>query len=318
MQLYESIISTSRDLLTSWELEISSSKTLEKNMVDIKKGHLDNLKPGDISIIGLLTIGGQGLATGSNDDYLAYLEGTRPAEKIKERNKEFEYVHKNDNQFNRMSRVIQSDLIADLDRLSDYELKNGISETGKCWLPIIKGKGQPYYTPVTEYINWSYDSVQKLQSQSSSRWQGYEYFFKEGLFISRGGTGNPVIRYAPPAVIDNSGGIYIPTSSKVSARYLNGILNSNYIQHIIREFINGTVNTQIQDMRVVPVVIPTEKQKNKIESLVDEAIAARVRNVGVTDQALNVSIEDTPGRNIVEISDEIDKVVESIYGAYHG
>ena len=180
-------------------------------------------------------------------------------------------------------------------------------------MPIIKGKGEPYYTPITQYIDWSRESVQQLQNDPKARWQGYEYFFKEGLFISRGGTGNPVIRYAPPGVIDSSGGIYIPTSEKVSARYLSGLLNSSLIQEIIKEFINGTVNTQIQDMRMVPVVIPSESEQTRMEKFVDQAIAARIRSSNAHDPAIDVSMSEIGERSLSKIESDIDELVSDIY-----
>lgn len=181
-----------------------------------------------------------------------------------------------------------------------------------------EGEGEPYYTPVTEYIDWSRESVQQLQSDPNTRWQGYEYFFKEGLFISRGGTGNPVIRYAPPAVIDSSGGIYIPTSERVSARYLSGLLNSSLIQAIIERFINGTVNTQIQDMRVVPIVIPSETEQARMEELVDQAIAARIRSSDVHDPAIDVSVDEIDERDLPAVEADIDQLVSRIYGMNDG
>ena len=313
MDLYESIVADATRLSDEWEAEIRDSDTLDKNINIIREEHLNSLEPGDVSILGLLTVGGQGLSSGSNDDYLAYLDGTSDAKKVRERNDEFEYISKNDNQYKWMSRVIRPDNIADVGSMSSKEMKNGISNDKKnTWVPIIKGKGDSYYQPIVEYINWSKKSIEGIQEDGLIRNQ--RYYFEEGIFISRGGTGEPVIRYSPPAAVDSSGGIYIPTFDQVSAKYLNGLLNSNFIQHLIDEFINGTVNTQIQDMRLVPIVIPTDEQLSNMEKLVDEAIAIRMREMEITDPVAELSMEDiTSSRNISAVESDIDELVSKIY-----
>jgi hypothetical protein len=180
-------------------------------------------------------------------------------------------------------------------------------------VPIIKGKGDPYYTPITEYIDWSKKSLKGIQEDGLIRNQ--RYYFEEGIFISRGGTGEPVIRYSPPAAVDSSGGIYIPTFNQVSAKYLNGLLNSEPIQHLINTFINGTVNTQIQDMRLVPIVIPTDEQLIRMEQLVDEAIAIRVGDMDVDNPVAELdTIEVASSRTISAVKSDIDSLVSDIYG----
>jgi len=151
MKMCESIISNATELSTDWADEIRDSDTLDANIDVIREKHLNTLQPGDVSILGLLTVGGQGLSTGSNDDYLAYLDGTPEAKKVKERNDDFAYGAKNDNQYKWMSRVIRPDDVVDVDSMSVTERQEGIDNESKSWVPIIKGKGDPYYTPITQY-----------------------------------------------------------------------------------------------------------------------------------------------------------------------
>lgn len=54
---------------------------------------------------------------------------------------------------------------------------------------------------------------------------------------------------------------YLPNSFFVS------VLNSNIVFDYYREFINCTVNIQINDLRQVPIIIPTSAQLNRIENL---------------------------------------------------
>lgn len=211
-----------------------------------------------------------------------------------------------------MSRVIRPDDVVNVDSMSLTERQEGIDNESKSWVPIIKGKGDPYYTPITQYIDWSKDSISGIRKDGLIR--NKRYYFEEGIFISRGGTGKPVIRYSPPAAVDSSGGIYIPTYDQVSAKFLNGLLNSSFIQHLINCFINGTVNTQIQDMRLVPIVIPTDEQLTRMERLVDEAISIRVSELNAESTVAELDTTDVgSSRTIADIEADIDELVSDIY-----
>ncbi len=302
MDLYYRYLKEAAEIAQEWEDEIQDSRSLKQNEEKIRRNHLDSLKTNEVSLFGLLTQGGRGLTTGKNDEYLAYLDNTPPAEKVKKRNEgEFEYIEKNENTYKWMSRVIKQEHIANPSELSYKEKQNGINrDDNKVWVPIIKGKGESYYSPIKQFINWSEESVNKLENNSNSYLRNVRHYFTEGIFIPSGGTGIPTIRVAEPAVIDGSGAIYTPVDKQlISAKYLSGLLNSSLIKYIIDNFINNTVNTEVQDIRHVPVVIPKKQQANKIEEYVDEAIKIRK---GESEAAIE------------SIKKEIDSIVEEIYG----
>ena len=52
--------------------------------MDSLKSYRDNLQPGDLTLLGLVTEGGQGLATGNNGEFIGCLEGTNEAIRIKQ------------------------------------------------------------------------------------------------------------------------------------------------------------------------------------------------------------------------------------------
>lgn len=70
------------ELHRQWWDTISDSKTMKKNQwkIDTYKA---SLNPGDMTLLGLVTKGGQGIATADNSRFIAILEGTRDAERIK-------------------------------------------------------------------------------------------------------------------------------------------------------------------------------------------------------------------------------------------
>lgn len=296
LRLFNGVLSDVRGLVADWQEELQDSSRIAASLDRIKSEHIDGLQPGDASILGLLAVGGVGLHTGSNDEYLAYHDGTRPAERVKERNDDFEYVEKNDNQFRWMSRIIKDDHIADVASLTQSEMRNGIENDEATWLPIEKGKGEPYYTEITEYINWSKDAVDGIRRDGSLR--NVEYYFGEGIFAVGQGTGDPRFRYTNNTVIEHSGNILIPVTDKVSTKYLLGVLNSEFAKYLVNEFINHSVNTQLSDFRRLPIIIPTETEKASVERLVSDAIAAK---------------KEQADADITDIQAQIDETIATIY-----
>ncbi|MGC8888352.1 MAG: Eco57I restriction-modification methylase domain-containing protein, partial [Verrucomicrobiia bacterium] len=72
LKIYKKFNKTVRGLLDKWQHKISSSKNIEKNK-QLLEQYRQSLKPGDITLLGLITEGGQGLATGNNGKYIGVL-----------------------------------------------------------------------------------------------------------------------------------------------------------------------------------------------------------------------------------------------------
>lgn len=76
--LYAKIV---QQLHNEWWDKISTSKKIEQNKTSLEE-YRNNLKPGDITLLGCLTEGGQGLATANNGKYIAVRKSTKWAENI--------------------------------------------------------------------------------------------------------------------------------------------------------------------------------------------------------------------------------------------
>lgn len=300
VELYERFIRDVAALRREWKDEIRDSKTLEEHIDTIRTEHHEELSPGDTSLFGLLTFGGKGLTTGKNDDFLAYLEGSDGAERVRERNDELRYVEKNEQQYSYMSRVVPEELTADGSDLSEDEKRNGIdSEKERLWVPIEKGfrKSDVYYKPDPEYIRWSTDSLESLKESSGAYIRNKRYYFSEGILTSQGGFATLAARYTNNRVIEGATTFFVPMTEKVSAKYLTGLLNSNLMQHIAETFINAS-GMEVTDVRLLPIVIPSADEQATLEELVDEAIGVQQGDVG---------------RDLSEVQGEINQFVEEFY-----
>ncbi|WP_157979055.1 Eco57I restriction-modification methylase domain-containing protein [Helicobacter labetoulli] len=70
-------------LLEQWWSKIDTSKNIAKNAKSLES-YRSSLKPGDITLLGLITDGGQGLATANNGKYIALKQGSKEALRAKE------------------------------------------------------------------------------------------------------------------------------------------------------------------------------------------------------------------------------------------
>jgi len=82
LRLFEKFNEPVKKLVGEWWERIETSQKFADNHADIAAYH-KTLKPGDVTLLGLIAEGGQGLATANNARFLGYLDGTPPAVGIK-------------------------------------------------------------------------------------------------------------------------------------------------------------------------------------------------------------------------------------------
>lgn len=83
LAIYDKYNDKVKALMKRYWKSIKTSAKITKNQVDISH-HRAELRPGDITLLGLITDGGQGLATANNGKYVALKSGTKEAIKAKE------------------------------------------------------------------------------------------------------------------------------------------------------------------------------------------------------------------------------------------
>jgi hypothetical protein len=82
LRLFDKFNEPVKKLVSEWWGKIEGSQKFADNHSDIS-AYYKTLKPGDVTLVGLIAEGGQGLATANNARFLGYLQGTPPAEGIK-------------------------------------------------------------------------------------------------------------------------------------------------------------------------------------------------------------------------------------------
>ena len=193
-----------------WWSRIETSEKIAKNK-DMLDEYRKELKSGDITLMGLLTDGGQGLATANNGKFVGVKEGTKEALRIiearaeklfaQEANLNLGLKSKKDakvfleskteqeirqifdeakEKFGRdvfgqgfLFRIVSQDEIADISQLTQEEKEQGIDSL-KCFVPYDKGDkdGNRWYLATPYYIAWNKENVRFLKENSGKKGEG--------------------------------------------------------------------------------------------------------------------------------------------------
>ncbi len=231
-RIYERYGKIVNNLLKDWWDKISTSKNIHKFKKELEQ-YRNSIKPGDITLLGLITEGGQGLATGNNGKYIGVLDGTKWADNVREQRPEKllmakEFCEKegirNKQQaqefLNGLSekeirqlfdelkekygrdifgqgwlyRIVSPDEIAEVEKLTEYEKLNGIAGT-KTFVPYDKGdkEGNRWYAPTPYYIDWSRENVKFLKENSGKKGEGMPVVRNQQFYFREGFCWNNVL-----------------------------------------------------------------------------------------------------------------------------
>lgn len=361
MQIYEKHIPKIKRLYNKWWNKIDTSKKIKQNSEELEE-YRKKLKAGDVTLLGLITEGGQGLATGDNGKFVGVIEDSKLADRIKiQRVEKFynsiikneerrqivsqwdsKYIDietKNDverlfntieeaeirslfdkckekfgrNIFGRgfIFRIISKEEVADVSKLTGEEKENGIDDDKKVYVPYDKGdkEGNRWYLDTPYYINWSKESVLELKTSTRARWQGYDYYLREGFCWTDVNSVYLKSRVKHKSVHDvlSMSLFSMMDEDKITEKYIVALINSKFMSEFVQEFLNGTSHFQINDARKVPIIIPNKKQLLFINDLVDKAI--KIKKLQFSGEISNEKGEE----KLNEIQDIVDKFVYDLY-----
>lgn len=325
-----------------WKI-ISTSSNIQKNLLEIKS-YQKGLKEGDISIIGLLTDGGQGLATANNGKFIGVTvnskEGQRTiSNRIKkiekfnaDYNMNFSIDNLNETQIRELFdnlkekygrdvfgqgflyRVIDSNEKADLSTLTQTEISSGIRNKNS-FVPYDKGDkdGNRWYLETPYYIDWSIENVSFLKRNSGKKGKGMpvvrnqSFYFREGICWSDIHTVLIKARLKGNSIHDVKSMSLFPMIESVSAKYLVCFLNSKFASEFSFEFLNNTSTLQINDARSLPIIIPSNSDLIWFESLFDEAYE-------IQKQKFSKEITEEQAESLLNnIQFRLDQKIDTIY-----
>jgi hypothetical protein len=331
------------DLLSKYWDKISTSRNISKHQKELEK-YQSNLKIGDLTLLGLVTDGGQGLATANNGYFVGVLNGTKEAEKIiqarkvklSEVNREFKTDYSIENLdelsirklFDNIKhkhgrdvfgqgflyRIVHFDELADLNSLTEKDRKSGIAGN-KTFVPYDKGDkdGNRWHLLTPYYINWCEDNVRFLKENSGKKGKGMpvlrnpDFYFKEGFCWSDIHTVLIKSRLKGISVHDVKSMSLFPRTKSITSKYLVCIINSTFASEFSFEFLNNTSSLQINDARCIPIIVPAAEELKLFEDIFDRAYDIQIHKFKsiISDEIANAKLEI--------IQQELDKLVNKIY-----
>lgn len=159
----------------------------------------------------------------------------------------------------------------DKSQLSDDYSKDSLKWVGY-------SKGGPYnkwYGNNWLRLNWSNDGLE-VRNAPKSIMRNSDFYFKEGVTYSASGSKGVTFRLLSNNNVFDVGGsaIFLKDSAKISLEYFIGFLNSKLCFYIA-DCLNPTVNTQVGDLKRIPVIAGNAKNTRAIETLVKNNIAVK-------------------------------------------
>lgn len=270
---------------------------------DVRKENIraysEGMTPNSLTFLGLISDGDQGLVTGNNSKYLGVIcHSQARADEIDTRfvnilNREgnmdisLEDFHADRQLYYDMAEQLKTKrrnpslfgkfflykTVADTDVCQYEALDTDIQKNGAesdCWIVYNRGnaEGLRWSVPAAEVINWRKDYVSELRNSTKSRWQGEAYYpttgfgwvdyFTDRLKAFRVAVGP----YSKNVIKMHS---FCPLASD---DYITAVLNSDFVANYVKAMITTTHTLQINDGRLIPIVIPTPDQHDEIIHLV--------------------------------------------------
>jgi hypothetical protein len=149
----------------------------------------------------------------------------------------------------------------------------------RTYVPYDKGdkEGNRWYLETPYLIDWSEDCVAFLSTDERARWQGYNFFFRNGFCWTN--VLNPNSTYfkcrLKDTTVNDVGSMSLYDESGLGDKYFVLSLNSYLHFKVLREFFNNTVNIQMNDIRKLPIKIPSEKELKAFNKKFDECLVIK-------------------------------------------
>jgi adenine-specific DNA-methyltransferase len=294
--------------------------------------YLNQLNSNSITLLGLISDGNQGLITGNNSKYIAQIvtseEQDREISNIflnilntgLNLNISYEEFNLNRNIYYDMAenlkvtlknltffgkffnyRTVYINNVIKFIDLNEIEQRNGCENEVFIFYNKGNSEGYRWIIPFTESIRWKNKIVQELREgvKTNSRWQGEEYFYNSGFGWVDYFTYKINAFYLEEGVYSKNVVKMHSNTLKISDKIIVCLLNSKFISYYIKTFITSTHTLQINDGRLIPIIIPAEDKKTQLENLFNSIISDKY---------------DNPNKDTSSYEEEIDKIVYQLYG----
>jgi len=214
-------------------------------------------------------------------------------------------------------RIVSQTEIADVNKLTDDEKANGIKSNKEIYVPYDKGdkEGNRWFMDTYNYILWNKDIV-KWFFENSGKGKGNpvirnsQFFFREGFCYTN--VLNPNSSYFKARLkgitVNDDGSRALFDQTLLGDKYFVLTLNSYLHFKLLREFFNTSVNIPVNDIKKLPIKIPSEKELKAFNKKFDECLAIKKEYFANEIDRKEMNLQLRP------IEAEIDEMVNKLYG----
>ncbi len=216
-----------------------------------------------------------------------------------------------------MYRIIPETLIFDTSVISDKQKNEGI-KGNRTYVPYDKGdrEGNRWFLKTPYLIDWSDESVGWLKSKSGHGGAGMpvirnpQFYFRNGFCWTN--VLNPNSSYfkcrLKDSTVNDVGSMSLYDESGLGDKYFVLTLNSYLHFKVLREFFNNTVNIQMNDIRKLPIKIPSEVELTVFNKIFDKCFALKIKYF---NDEIDIS---EMIQSLKPLEAEIDELVNQFYG----
>lgn len=216
-----------------------------------------------------------------------------------------------------MYRIIPDSMIFDVSTITEKQKLEGIKGK-RTYVPYDKGdrEGNRWYLETPYLIDWSEETVDYLKNHSGHSGAGMpvvrnpQFYFRNGFCWTN--VLNPNSTYfkcrLKDTTVNDVGSMSLYDESGLGDKYFVLSLNSYLHFKVLREFFNNTVNIQMNDIRKLPIKIPSDKELKAFNRKFDECLSIKKEYfAGEIDRGeMNAQLRP--------IEAEIDEMVNRLYG----
>lgn len=146
-----------------------------------------------------------------------------------------------------------------------------------------------------------------MKTDPKARYQGYSFFFREGICWSDINTTYLKCRLKQKSINDVKSMSLYGICDIVPEYYIIALINSTFISQFVDDFINNTQTFQINDARQLPIVILDNQTLKNIKNIFERAVLLK------KDTFKNPVLKNKNDIELEKIQRQLDSIVERIY-----
>lgn len=147
-----------------------------------------------------------------------------------------------------------------------------------------------------------------MKTDRKARYQGYNFYFKEGFCWSDISTNkNLKCRLNNASVYDVKSMTLFSQYKNINDNFLVCIINSSFASTYVYNMINLTASFQINDARQIPIIVPSKTEIIKFNKIFEKALLLQKEKFN--NKALKNKVEE----KLHSLQNKLNKVVYDLY-----